>query len=78
MQDPRLAPAHFLLANISNRRSKYLAELGELDAYLRLTSDGALSDQVRLIEESLEGKLGRSVVIVAAAQRPEHLANGKD
>jgi hypothetical protein len=67
MQDPGLARAHLLLA-----------ELGELDAYLRLTSDGALSDRVRLIEESLEGKLGRSVVIVAAAPRPEHLANGQD
>ena len=57
-----------MLANIYNRRSDYLAALGELDAYLRLTPDGALSDQVRLVQESLKRKLARSVVIVAAAR----------
>ncbi len=68
MRDPRLALAHLLLANIYNRRSDYSAVLVELDAYLRLTPDGALSDQVRLVQESLKRKLATSVVIVAAAR----------
>ena len=70
MRDPRLSPAHLLLAKIYNRRSDYLAALGELDAYLRLTPDEALSDQVRLVQESLKQKLASSVVIVAPPAKP--------
>lgn len=68
MRVPRLAPAHLLLANINNRRSDYFAALGELDSYLRLKPDGAVSDQVRLVEESLKRKLASSIVIVATAR----------
>jgi tetratricopeptide (TPR) repeat protein len=68
VRDPRLAPAHLLLANIYNNRSDYSAVLVELDAYLRLTPDGALSDQVRLVQESLKRKLARSVTMVAATR----------
>jgi tetratricopeptide (TPR) repeat protein len=68
IRDPKLARAHLLLAHIYNRRSDYSAVLVELDAYLRLTPDGALSDQERLVKESLKRKLATSVVIVAAAR----------
>ena len=68
VRDPRLALAHLLLATIYTRRSEYSAVLVELDAYLKLTPDGALSDEVRLVEESLRRKLARPVVIVEAAQ----------
>ncbi len=68
VRDPRLAPAHLLLANIYNIRTDYSAVLVELDAYLRLTPDGALSDQVRLVQESLKRKLAGSMIIVAATR----------
>jgi tetratricopeptide (TPR) repeat protein len=68
VRDPSFAPAHLLLANIYNRRSDYLAALGELDAYLRLMPHGALSDQVRGAEEFLKRKLASSIVIVEAAR----------
>lgn len=66
VRDPDLALAHLLLANIYIRRGGYSTVLVELDAYLRLKPDGPLSDQVRLAQESLKGKLARSIVIVSA------------
>jgi hypothetical protein len=56
------------IANIYNRRSDYSAVLIKLDAYLRLKPDGTLSDQVRLVQESLKRKFASSIVIVAAAR----------
>jgi tetratricopeptide (TPR) repeat protein len=66
IREPRLSLAHLVLASIYKRRGDDSAVLAEVDAYLRLTSDGALRDQARLIEESLKRKLARSVVIVVA------------
>jgi tetratricopeptide (TPR) repeat protein len=57
IRDPRLAPAHLLLAKIYDRRSDYSAVSAELEAYLRLAPVGALSDQVRQVQESLKRQL---------------------
>jgi tetratricopeptide (TPR) repeat protein len=67
MRVPRLALAHLLLARIYARRSDYSAVLSELDAYLILTPDGAVSDQIRRFEESHKGQLASSIVIVPAS-----------
>jgi tetratricopeptide (TPR) repeat protein len=65
-QDPTLAPAHLLLSDIYNHRSDYSAALSELDAYLKLKPDGALSEQARGIERSLKQRLANSAVVVEA------------
>jgi tetratricopeptide (TPR) repeat protein len=66
VQDPTLAPAHLLLSDIYNHRNDYAAALSELDAYLELKPDGALSEQVRGIERSLKQRLANSTVVVEA------------
>ena len=68
MRDPRLALAHLLLAHIYNRRGDSSAVLSELDTYLRLTPDGPLSDQVRVVQESLRRKVAVPVVIAGAGR----------
>jgi tetratricopeptide (TPR) repeat protein len=68
IRDPKLALAHLLLANIYIRRSDYLEELVELDAYLRLEKDWPLSDQAREAQECANRKLAGSVVIIEPAQ----------
>jgi tetratricopeptide (TPR) repeat protein len=52
MRDPKLALTHLLLAHIYNRRGDSSAVLSEVDAYLRLTPDGPLSDQMRVVRIS--------------------------
>jgi hypothetical protein len=66
VQDPTLAPAHLLLADIYNHRNDYSAALSEIDTYLKLKPDGALSEQVRGIERSLKQRLANSKVVVEA------------
>ena len=68
VQEPTLAPAHLLLSDIYNHRNDYSAALSELDAYLELKPDGALSEQVRGIEQSLKQRLANSTVVVEAAR----------
>jgi tetratricopeptide (TPR) repeat protein len=71
VRDPRLALAHLLLAHIYNRRGDSSAVLSEVDAYLRLTPDGPLSDQMRVAQESLRRK-GAMSVVIAGAGRATH------
>jgi tetratricopeptide (TPR) repeat protein len=68
VQEPTLAPAHLLLSDIYKHRNDYSAALSELDAYLELKPDGALSEQVRRIERSLKQRLANSTVVVEAAR----------
>ena len=68
VQEPTLAAAHLLLSDIYNHRNDYSAALSELDAYLELKPDGALSEQVRGIEKSLKQRLANSTVVVEAAR----------
>lgn len=68
LRDPRFALAHLLLALIYNRRGDSSAVLSEVDAYLRLTPDGPLSDQMRVVQESLRRKVAMPVVIAGAGR----------
>jgi tetratricopeptide (TPR) repeat protein len=68
VRDPRLALAHLLLAHIYNRRGDASTVLSEVDAYLRLTPDGPLSDQMRVVQESLRRKVAMPVVIAGAGR----------
>jgi tetratricopeptide (TPR) repeat protein len=71
VRDPRLALAHLLLAHIYNRRGDSSAVLSEVDTYLRLTPDGPLSDQMRVVQEFLRRKVAMPVVIAGAGHRSE-------
>jgi cytochrome c-type biogenesis protein CcmH/NrfG len=68
LQDPTVARAHLLLSDIYNRRSDYSAALSELDAYLKLTPDGAPRGQVRGGKKPIEQRLAKSTVTVEAAR----------
>lgn len=71
IREPNLAPAHLLLANIYIHRHDYAALLGELEAYLKLEPDGAMSAQVRRVHEAVKRSLTRSEdILVAAPKKP--------
>ena len=63
LRKPGFASAYLMLAEVHARRAEYGMELHDLDAYLKLESDGPASTRVREVREGV-----RLIVLRAKAQ----------
>jgi tetratricopeptide (TPR) repeat protein len=59
LRNPSFALAYILLADTHGRQRQYLAQLQELDAYLKLEPNGAESKRVREAREKVQGIMAR-------------------
>ena len=69
---PDFAPAHLLRANIRVRRRDYATVLRELDTFLKLQPDGALTSQVRQFREQVERAWSNSGQTLTGSASPSH------
>ena len=65
---PDLAPAYILLANIHIRERDYKDAVSELDNYLRLKPDGAVSEQARKVRAATQRVMTRFAEMYSAPQ----------
>lgn len=65
---PDLAPAYILLANIHIRKHDYKEAVSELDNYLRLKPDGAVSEQARKVRAATQRVMTRFAERYSAPQ----------
>ena len=55
LRNPGLASAYLALADVHGRRHEYAMQLHDLDAYLKLASDGPDRKVIRQVREVVQG-----------------------
>jgi len=71
MRNPNHAQAYLLLSDVYGRRHEYLAQLEELEAYLRLEPSGVDSGSARHAVEAVRGIIAKRQALVATNQDGE-------